>query len=166
MLADQGQYDRALAELAGLLSDDDSRIAAEALFDAATVHRMVAAERWRRDDRTGADESRREAQRLFKRMVLLYPLEELEPLPQLGYVELADLAAELGDTRTVAAELDELIEKYPDGPYAVYGKAVKLADQQRHGDALALLKRLNEQPMDPRLQQRVTRLIALLEQGA
>lgn len=166
VLADQGQYDRALAELAGLLSDDDSRIAAEALFDAGTVHRMVAAERWHRDDRTGADESRREAQRLFKRMVLLYPLKELEPLPQLGYVELADLAAELGDTQAVAAELDELIAKYPDGPYAVYAKAVKLADQQKRGDALALLKTLNDQPMDPRLTQRVTRLIALLEQGA
>lgn len=165
VLTGQGHYARALAELNGLISDEDSRIAAEALFNAAKVHRLIAADRWRKGDRAGADESRREAQRLLKRMVLLYPLKELEPLPQLGYVELADLAAELGETKAVAVELDELIAKYPEGPYAVYAKAVKLADSQKRGDALALLKTLDDQSMDPRLRQRVTRLIELLEQG-
>ncbi len=165
VLTDQGQYDRALAELHGLISHGNSRIAAQALFDSATTQRLLAAERWRRDDRAGADAARQEAQRLLKRMVLLYPMKQLEPLPQLGYVELAELSAELGDLPAATKELDELIAKYPDGPFAVYAKAVKLADNQKRGDALALLRTLEDRPLDPRLAQRVTRLIALLEEG-
>lgn len=161
--ADRGQHSEALAQLAGLMSSESSPIAAESLFTAAQVHRQIAANHRRSDNRQGVIDADNEARKLLKRLVLLYPFKELEPLPQLSYLELAEIAAELNELDAAAGELRELIEKYADGSYATYAKAVLAADEKRLGDAVALLRTLQPQPMDARLKARVDALLKLVE---
>lgn len=166
-LRDQKHDDEALAEYAGLISADASEIAAEALFDSGLIYRQRAADRRLQDDQAGMQEANTEARRLLKRMVLLYPFKQLEPLPQLAYLELAEIAAELGEMPAATGELQELIDKYPDGPYADFARAVLAADRQRYGEAVALLHRLRDTneaaPLDPRLNHRVQSLLRILE---
>ena len=56
------------------------------------------------DQPVSAREARREAEKLLKRMVLLYPYQELNPLPQQGYLELASVVKML-DNPTGEREL-------------------------------------------------------------
>ncbi len=162
--ADRGQLDRALGELAGLINSESSPIAAEALFTSAGVQRRLAQEARRAGNPQKATEANSEARRWLKRLVLLYPFPQLEPLPQLAYVELAEIAAELGESQgTIHGELRELATKYPDGPYATYAKAIIAEDTGRRGDAVALLRSLRDQTIDERLASRVNGLLRALE---
>lgn len=168
--ADRGEYQQAMAELAGLISSESSPIAAGALHSGAMVQRQIARQHVRADNQTAADDANREAQRLLKRLVLLYAFPQLEPLPQLAYLELAEIAADLNQMEEAAGELRELISKYPDGPYATYARAVLAADNEKVGDAVALLKMLRNSTdyasLDPRLRSRVESLLKLLEPGS
>lgn len=162
-LADRGRRDEALMELAGLVSSGSTPIEAEAIFASALIHRQVAQERSRRDDKAAANEANTAARRLLKRLVLLYPFEELTPLPQLAYLELAEIAAELGEIEAAQSELGQLIDKYPADLCAEYARAVLEADRRRLGDALARVRRLADQPLDDRLASRVEALVRYLE---
>lgn len=161
--ADRGQHEQALAELSGLINSESSPIAAEALYTSAMVQRRLAAEHRRRDNRQGVIDADNEARRLLKRLVLLYSFKQLEPLPQLSYLELAEISAELEEFDAAKGELRELIEKYPHGPYAIYARAVLAADEQRLGDSLALLRTLDRNELDARLAARVEALLKIVE---
>lgn len=160
---DQGDTDAALQVYAALTSSTASQIAAESLFDSAVIWRDRARDRRRHDDREGLLSANTEARRLLKRIVLLYPFPELSPLPELAYLELAEVAVELGEIDVATQELRTLAESFPNGPYAVYARAVIAADQRKLGDALALLEPLKTQPLDARLKGRVDTLRELLE---
>ena len=166
---DRGRHQQAMAELGGLINSESTPVAAEALFTGARIQRSMARQHRRSDNVELAVEANHEAQRLLKRLVLLYAFPQIEPLPQLAYLELAEIAAELDDSAGIEQELRELIDKYPDGPYATYAKAVLAADRGQVGDALALLETLRrsatEASLDSRLRDRVDRLHRLLEAG-
>lgn len=160
---DQGDADAALQDFAALTSSQASQIATEALFDSAMIWRDRARDRRRHEDREGLVNANTEARRLLKRLVLLYPFPELSPLPELAYLELAEVAAELGEVEAATQELQTLVSSFPRGQYAVYAQAVIAADQRMLGDALALLEPLKNQTLDPRLKVRVDTLRELLE---
>ncbi|MCC6682114.1 MAG: tetratricopeptide repeat protein [Phycisphaeraceae bacterium] len=160
---DRGDREAALADLSALTNSETSIIAAEAIFDSAQIQRDIARDRRRQEDDAGRQQSNEEARRLFKRLVLLYPFPELSPLPELSYLELAELAIEQNRVDEATGELNELAEKFPDGPYAVYARAVIAADRRMLGDALAMIEPLKDKPLDPRLKLRVDALRQLLE---
>lgn len=164
-LTDQGQVDAALAELAGLISAEPADIAAEAIFESAQLYRQKAVEAQRLQDTQGLAQAREQAQHLLKRLVLLYPLPELAPLPQRAYLELADLAMESGQADEAASAWQELADKFPDGPYAAYARAMLAMARQRPAEAAALLAPLRDAPLDGRLKQRVEAALAKLAQA-
>ena len=163
-LAEQGELGAALDKYEGLLSRDSSRIAARALYRSAMVHRQMAAEARRAENSGAVTEHNKAARKLLKRMVLLYHYEQLQPLPQLAYLELAEIAAEMEKMDAAERELKELIEKYPDGPYAVYARAARAGYRQRYGEALSRLKPLRQRDdLDAPLRERVKALYQMVE---
>ncbi len=84
-------------------------------------------------------------------------------MPELSYLELADIETELATPDAATAELKELQDRFPDGPYASYAKAALLQQQNKLSDAVYLLKQLHDQTLDPRLSQRVDRRLQMLE---
>ncbi len=160
------QSDRrdAAAELfTGLSIADDSRIAAVALYEGAANQRRIAEARRQADDPAGADAALKTARKQLKRVVLLYAMPPLEPLPQQALLELADIAAALDEPGQRVAELEELIRKYPDGPHARYGKALLAAQRNRLGEATTLLKALRDEKLDQPLAGRVSATLKELE---
>ncbi|MEM9418706.1 MAG: hypothetical protein AAGA25_06555, partial [Planctomycetota bacterium] len=117
------------------------------------VHRQRADLLRRRGDSAGANDSLLAARASIKRMVVLYlTVDALQPLPQQGLIELAEIADELGEPDVVVKELNELVRAFPDSPYAEYGRA--LLDQkqrQRPDDALVRLNRIDLESLDATL---------------
>ncbi len=161
----RGELDEALIELSDLTKAEDSRIVAEALYEAGRAHRQRAELMRRRGDTQAQAASLGEARNSIKRMVLLYlTVEEIRPLQERGLIELAEIAEALGERDTMARELEELIRTFPDSAYADYAKAV-LAQKQRNrpDDALALLSRLDRAALDPVLRAKVSEKVSELE---
>lgn len=153
-MAAAGRVDEALAEYAGLMNTEASAVAAEAHYQRAKLLRERAQQRLRVDDPRGATLANEEARRVLKRLVLLYPHEELRPLPELAYIELAEVSQSLNEPEQTRAAHRELLAKWPSGDWADYAKAMLAAEQGRLGEAVALLRGLRDVP-DDRLRQRV-----------
>lgn len=153
----------AIAEYNKLISVDSSEVAAAAIFENASIHRRLAQKRRLAGDEGGMRQELEEAQRLFMRLVLLLPFPELSPLPELAYLELAEVRADLGKLDEAIKALQELTGKFPESPCAAYARAVLAIQQRKLGDAEALLKKLREQSLDPRLAERVARQLVSLE---
>lgn len=158
-----GQADAALSEFGSLISVEPTDIASAAIFDAGQVHRRRANEQKLANQPDAAKRSLEEARKLFKRLVLLYPFPQLSPRPELSYLELAEIEAELQNPNAVNAELKELTERFPDGPYALYARAVIAQLQNKKEEAGLRLKELHAKPLDPRLAQRVDRRLQSLD---
>jgi predicted Zn-dependent protease len=89
--------------------------------------------------------------------VLVYPFKQLSPMPELAHIELAEAYEDLGEPPDANRQLDALVTKFPDGPYASYAKAVLNLKNNRKPDAAFLLQELQKQTLDPRLAERVAR---------
>jgi len=161
--AAMGQREAAIDLFKGLAVNDDSRIAATALAEGAATWQALADARRRADGQRGADAALHEARKMLKRIVLLFAMPRLEPLPQEALLRLADIADQLGEAEQRAKELDELVRKYPDSPHARYAKALRAAQRNRIGEARTLLKQLKDQPMDDALTRRVDAALKALE---
>lgn len=149
----QGNLDAALIELSDLTKADDGRIVAESLYETGKVYRQRADLLRRRGDAAGMRDALLAARASIKRMVVLYlTVDAIQPLPQQGLIELAQIADELDEADVMAKELNELTRAFPDSPYAEYGRA--MADQkqrQRPDDALARLNRMEIASLDATL---------------
>lgn len=160
-LRDGGRDQQALRQYHKLNEAADA-VAAEALFDSAMIYRDVALRHRRADESVTAEEADRSAYDRLSRLTILYPIEELSPLPELSYLELADLLEGRGEHDKRLDALRDLAKKFPEGPYASYANAMLALDQKKRGDARFLLKRLSEQSsLDPRLAGRIAK--AMLE---
>lgn len=158
-----GDADAALAEFGTLISVEPTDIASAAIFDAGLIHRRRAEERKLANQPEPQKRALEEARKLFKRLVLLFPFPQLSPLPELSYLELAEVEAELQNPAAVASELKELTERFPDGPYAVYARAVLALLQNKKEEAALRLRELHAKTLDPRLALRVQRKLAALD---
>lgn len=151
-----GDTDDALNEYEGLMSVEEPKTAAEAIFESAHVYRDLARNRKRAGDAAGATEARAEARSRFLRVIVLYNLPELSPLPQLSHINVAELAQADDKKDEVGKQWKELIDNFPDTPYASYAKAMQYAQDGKNNEALHLLRELEKQKIEePRLAQRV-----------
>lgn len=157
------ELEGAIDEFKGLYTADETATAAAALFDAAQVHRRLAQQRLRESNTQGAQEQLEAARANLKRLVLLYAFPELSPLPELSYIDLGNLALERGDGEAAKAEWNELLEKFPEGPYATYAKAMLAARNDQRQVAMGLLTELRGRQLDARLMERVNERIKALE---
>jgi len=164
-LRDAGRVDDAMQQYSRASTSQVSRVAAEALFDMAQIHRERAMQRRRAEDRAGAIEAMQQAYDDLKRLTVLYAFAELSPLPELSLIQLAEIAQQQGDDAARDAALRELTEKFPDGPYAVFGRAALAQAHGRRSEARVLVGRLQESldTLDARLARRVTALHDELE---
>ena len=160
-LADEGETDAALGELEGLISHEQSRIAAEALHESALLHLDLA----RKADPGDVAGHQGEARKLLKRLVLLYSFDELTPLPQRAAIELAEVETRLGDAAAATGSLREVARRFPDSPHAAFAQAVLEEATGDPGAALARLRRARDMDMDmePWLRQRVEGALRQLE---
>ena len=147
--AKAGRHDEALAEFEGLLNAQATPIAAGALYGAAQSHRALAHQATQRQDAAVAAERRADATRLLKRLVLLYAMPQLEPLPQRAYVELADLAREAGQEPEAIDAWRSLQQGYGSTPWGEYARAMLLGVAGKKGDATYILDALRKQKLDP-----------------
>lgn len=163
--AAQGNYDAALIELSDLVNADDSAVRAKALFETGIVHRQRAELMRRRGEEGGAKQELLDARAPIKRMVVLYlTVDELGTLQERGLIELAEIAALLGDNDAMVKEYNELMRAFPDSDFSVYAKAVlDQTQRKRPDDALVLLNRIKDKTLDPALRQRVDAKVAELE---
>lgn len=162
-LADSDRRDAAAELFEGLSIADDSRIAAAALFEGAQNQLAIAEARRLADDPAGERAALQSARKQLKRVVLLYAMPPLEPLPQRSLLELADIADQLGDAGQRRAELDELARKYPDDPYGRYARALVAAQRDRIGEARTLLTELRDRDLDQPLADRVAAALRELQ---
>jgi len=163
-LAEKEDYEEALGEYEGLINVTETPVASAALFDAAHVHLKLAQVRRRESDTQGADEQREAARNALKRLVLLYSFPEISPLPELSFIMLQEIAFDNQKPDVAKSEMNELIEKFPDGPYAVYGKAMLAKLENQTNVARTLLNQLRQQEnLDARLLQRVEGQLKALE---
>ncbi len=79
--AASGDIESAMEEYDGLVSAPGSRTAATALYESAMVHLEQARRFEQGGMRAAADQQRHEARRRLQRIVILYDLRELDPLP-------------------------------------------------------------------------------------
>lgn len=166
VLASDEKLTEALAEWESLISASQSAVAAEASFESGLVQRRMARKRTLASDITGAEAANREAQRLFKRVTLLYSHPQLSPLPELAHVEAAEVALAMGANDSARGEYEQLVQRYGQSAYGKYAQAMLLLGQNKRGDAVFLLKQLGDQKLDPRLESRVSAQIKSLGGGA
>ena len=161
-LREMGRYDAALQEYEGLLNRPETGVAARATFHSAVAHRALAGQRRRESDLPGAKRSVDRARRLLLRLIILYAKPQLSPLPELAHIELAEIEAELGDESATQRRFVELAEKFPDGPFAAYARAMLARHQGEPGPAAAQLRQLDIGALDARLAGRVRAQLAEL----
>lgn len=163
-LRDSGKTDEALAEYTGLVYAQSSAIACEAIYDAAVIQRGLGDARKLASDPNGAKAAYEESYKLYKRIIVLFTHPQLSPMPELAYIEGAEVAIELGQRPDAEKTWAELAEKFPDAPYASYAKAMLAISRNKRGDASFLLKKLRDMTtLDERLAQRVAREFKALE---
>jgi len=160
-LADQGERDRALSQLNGLIDAGQTRIAAQALLESARLHREQAQHHDRRSNPDRAQEARDEARKLLTRLLLLYDFEKLEPLPQRARLELMALAEAQEDREARQEQLEHLSQR--DGPYGDYARALLTLNEDGPTAAAKRLRELAEQDLPEGLADRVRERIDALE---
>ncbi len=160
-----GDYDAASAEYIALSRAPETTVAAEAMLRYGLVQRQRAASLSRQGNDRAADEALAEAKRSIKKMTLLYlDSPEVQPTPQRGLAELAEIADELDQPDDALREYDELVKHFSDTPWGRYASA-RIADRRdrRPDDALAMLASLDGASVDPALRRRVERFREELE---
>ena len=161
----RGQLDAALAEYRALMQAAETTVAAEAMLRYGLVQKQHAASLARQGNDRAAGEALNEAKRSIKKMTLLYlDSPEVQPAPQRGLVELAEVAEQLGQNDEALREYGELVKHFPDAPWGRYAAAV-LADRRdrRPDDALVTLSSLDDLQLDAPLRSRVQALREQLE---
>lgn len=122
---DNGKIDQALNELVGLQNPDRGvSIAAQAYYEAGLIHRSLFEDARRRSDPVKAQQQADAARSAFKKLWLLYPDREGEDLSKRAYLELAEVQFASGELADELKRLEELVQTYPQSPYATYAKAV------------------------------------------
>jgi len=160
---DKGQFNQALADLQPLISSESPTVRARSLYESALIYKRVGQEKLWADDAAGAAEPFKEAERLLKRMLLLYTGESNRPLRERGWVDLYEIAAEAGNAEAARDALGELIERYPDSAYADYAKALQMIAGLRDGDAKPALQKLRQETGDGWLKDRIAATLQQLE---
>jgi tetratricopeptide (TPR) repeat protein len=159
-----GSHAEAMDEYQGLINSEQSAIAAQALTQMADMHINQAKASQQSGDTAGSRQQYEDARKLLKRLVLLYGFTELSPLPEQGYLQLAHVEMQLDSVKDAVDELNELAQRFPQSPYASFAKAQGYIYQKHQlGDALFLLRKLQEQQLDPALKAMVEDRIKTLE---
>jgi tetratricopeptide (TPR) repeat protein len=154
-----GKRDESLRNYKGLMTVKDSTIAGTAIYEAAQVHRQMAAQKEAFSDTVGAKAEYKEAYNLFYRLTVLYGFKELSPLPELAHIQRAELATKVDKPDDNSKSLNELLKRFPQGPYAIYAKAMQAMNTKKDTEAANLLRSLRQKKTDPRLAARIhTRL--------
>jgi TolA-binding protein len=160
--AEAGKLSDAIESYRGLMIARDSGVASTAMLESAQIQRQLAVNLKAAGDAEGAEKANQEAYQLAFRLTVLYTVPELSPVPELAHLERAELAGILGKSEDVAASLKELRERFPEGPYALYGAALQLIEKKDTTEAATLLRKLRQQKLDGRLAARVhAKLLAL-----
>lgn len=147
-LGQLGQVEEALAEYDGLVNVSSSRIAATALFDSAILHRDMA-ERYRTaGDAEATDRELREARRRLNRLDILYPLPQLDPLPQRTLVELGMIALKQNEPDKARELFQRLAEEHPAHAWTPAARAELLLLDGKKADAVFLLTKLHRDSAD------------------
>lgn len=157
-----GDLEAAIAAYAAPANSDSDQLIAEARFGLGRAHRELAEQAQRQGQTETAQRRRQDANSHFKFIALIYTDPSFTPLPQLAFIELAELALERDVVNEAQEELETLIDAFAvegetDGPYVVFARAMLAETRQRYGEAQALFERLRDQSeeLDPRLQRRV-----------
>lgn len=164
-----GQHDKALDAFDGLINQRPTAIAVQALLGRAAVQRQLGLRSRREDDLEEAVTYLGQARRDLERVILLHSHPQLSPWPQLAHVELHRIHRELGKAvvseQRLRANLGELKESFPDGPYAEYAEAMLAIQHHDPGRAVRDLDTLRQQAIDEHLRQHVQREIRRLKEG-
>lgn len=161
-LAAAGRNEAALNALAGLVNVASDRLAAEALFEQAKIYRTMAQQDRRQQEPAAANKARKSARERLSRLVLLYSVNDLNPLPLQARIMLAEVDRTLGLKQAAGKQWQALIDDDADSPYATYAKAMQAADP---GKKKALLGKLAGEKLDRFLAGRVKQDIKALGGG-
>jgi tetratricopeptide (TPR) repeat protein len=159
----KGELAKAIEEYRGLISVERADIAAPAIFDSAQIYRELARQYESvSQDRAAAEQADREAIKLYKRLTVLWGKPSLSPLPELSYLNHAELEVRLS-IGNGEATYKELTERFKDTPHAAYAQAMIEHINRKDGDALAILTKLRDKDLEPALAIRVRDSIKELE---
>ena len=151
-LAAAGKNDAAINELDGLVNVASDKIASAALFEQAKIYRKLASQHRRASEMKEAKQAETSARKQLSRLVLLYSVHKLAPLPEQARVVLAEVDRQLDLKDAAARQWKALIDDYADSPYATYARAEQSNDP---GERKALLGKLTGQKLDAFLTARV-----------
>ncbi|MAE64819.1 MAG: hypothetical protein CMJ18_11175 [Phycisphaeraceae bacterium] len=153
------RFDEAIEEYAGLITRPETAVAARALFYCGLTHRAMAGKRARDNDPKGAAAANEEARSLLLRMTILYASAQLSPLPELAFIERAEIEADLGRNDQSRISYQELGEKFPGTVFASYARAMIDLGDGHTRSARSLLRQLRAEKLDRRLEERVSRCL-------
>lgn len=106
-----GDRDGALEEYAGLINVRGSAVAASALYESAMLLLEQSRDHLAADQSKRAGELRTEARRRLNRLVILYDLRELDPLPAQAYLALGRLDALEGRSDLAATRYQKILDQ-------------------------------------------------------
>lgn len=163
ILGDRGEHAAAIGVLTPLTVSESTPVAARALLRTASHHRALAREAAREGDAATRDRRLAEAARVLKRLVILYPFDELSPLPQRAYLDLAEVELARGNPDTAERELRELIETFGQSPHAAVGRAMLEELRPPLGRGVTMLRAMDRSAWDAELRDRVDRWLSKWE---
>ena len=166
-LFDMGQITSAIEEYEQLYGVRETRVVAAAIYESGRAYRQLARDRKQAGDTQRAKDANEQAATMFRRMVVLYHFPQLSPQPEISFIELAEIAEDSNNIDAAKKDYTSLAARYPDGPYATYGKAIAAALSNKKPEAVHLLKELNGQEnLDRRLADRVAKRLKSLDRGS
>lgn len=162
-LAGGSHLEDALDEYDGLINLETSAIAAAALYDSALLRWELASRLAKAGDQAAAAPHREEARKRLSRVVILYDLPQLDPLPVQAMLALGRLLLEMGDKTRALADLQQATARAGATEWATLAKSEAALAGGQQGDAIFLLRKAVEQSTTPAVSQAAKK--RLLELG-
>lgn len=141
-LSAQNKNDAAMDEYDGLISAPASAIAAAALYESAMLRRDHAAALEKAGDQVKADAEREEARKRLHRVVILYDLPELAPLPVRAMMALGRMEADGGERDKARKTFESITQRADKSAWQTAAQAELLLVDGKRGDALFLMRKM------------------------
>ena len=133
------------------------------MLHSAQVHRALARKRALAGDVDNQVQENELARRMLLRLTILHSKPQISPLPQLARLALAQVESDLGRADVAGQVYRELISQYADTPYSLYALAMLDLAAGQSTSAVARLRKLETQELDPILARRARAQLLALE---
>ena len=141
-MAATGRAEEAIGEYDGLLNVESSHVRAAAFYESALLKRQLADQYAQAGAGQRAADELNEVRKRLNRVIILYDLDELSPIPQLSRWQLGRIAVEHDELDKARRCYEEMAERFAATDWAQLAQAELDLLSGKRGDAMHRLKQL------------------------